>query len=53
MLAYGASPVEVQGTSENVIYMELEFLSRIVNDVTLEVDSGLLKVATNGTFVRM
>ena len=53
MLAYGASPVEVQGTTENVICMELEFLLRIANDVTEEVDSGVRKVAMNGTFVRM
>ena len=53
MLAYGALPVEVQGTTENVICMELEFLLRIANDVTEEVDSGLRKVAMIGTFVRM
>ena len=53
MLVCGVIPVEVQGITENVIYMELEFLLRTVNDVTEEVDSGLLKVAMNGTFVRM
>ena len=53
MIAYGVIPVEVQGTTENVICLELEFLLRIANDVTEEVDSGLRKVAMNGTFVRM
>ena len=49
----GVIPAEVQGSTENVICMELGFLLRIVNDVTEEVDSGLWKVATNGTFARM
>ena len=53
MLVCGVIPVEVQGTSENVIYMELEFLLRTVNDVMQEEDSGLRKVAMNGTFARM
>ena len=53
MLACGVIPVEAQGTSENVIYTELEFLLRIANDVTEEEDSGVWKVATNGTFARM
>ena len=53
MTAYGVIPVEVQGTSENVICMELEFLLRTVNDVMEEEDSGLRKVAMNGTFARM
>ena len=53
MLVCCVIPVEVQGTSENVIYMELEFLLRTVNDVMQEEDSGLRKVAMNGTFARM
>ena len=53
MLACGVIPVEAQGTSENVIYTELEFLLRTVNDVMVEEDSGLRKVAMNGTFARM
>ena len=53
MTACGVIPVEVQGTTENVICMELGFLLRIANDVTEEVDSGLRKVAMNGTFARM
>ena len=52
MLAYGVIPVEVPDTSESVIYMELEFLLRTVNDVMLEEESGLRKVAMNGTFAR-
>ena len=53
MTACGVIPVEVQGISENVICMELEFLLRTVNDVMEEEDSGLRKVAMNGTFARM
>ena len=53
MLAYGVIPVEVQGTTENGICLELGFLLRIASDVTEEVDSGLRKVAMNGTFARM
>ena len=52
MLACGVIPVEVPDTSESVIYMELEFLLRTVNDVMLAEESGLRKVAMNGTFVR-